>query len=182
MRFRPVILACALLALPALAAAAPPGRLQLPEFPALAKRAAQSVVISLDSSLLHQASGFINERSGANGTAVNDLLKGIRGIYVRSYSFDKPGEYSGADLEAVKAQLLAPGWQPVVSTHDLKQRKDLDIYLRRSGKRTDGLAIIATAPRQLTIVNIVGAIDLDRLARLQGQFGIPDLGIPVGGG
>ena len=181
MRFRPVILAFALLGLPALAAAAAPGRLRLPEFPALAKRAAQSVVISLDSSLLHQASGFINERSGTNGAAVSDLIKGIRGIYVRSYSFDKPGEYSRADVKAVEAQLLAPGWQPVVSTHDLKQRKDLDIYLRRSGKRTDGIAIIATAPRQLTIVNIVGAIDLARLARLQGQFGIPNLGIPVGG-
>lgn len=182
MGFRPVILACALLALPALAAAAPPGRLRLPQFPALAKRAAQSVVISLDSSLLHQAGGLIGESGGANGAAVNDLIKGIRGIYVRSYSFDKPGEYSKSDLNAVKAQLLAPGWQPVVSTRDLKQRKDLDIYLRRSGQRTDGLAIIATDPRQLTIVNIVGAIDLARLARLQGQFGIPDLGIPVGGG
>ena len=181
MRFRPVILACALLALPALAAAADPGRLQLPDFPALGKRAAQAVVISLDSSLLHQASGFINEKSGANSAELDDLLKGIRGIYVRSFSFDAPGEYSKADLEPVEAQLRAPGWQPVVSTHDVKQGKELEIYVRRSGNRTDGLAIIAADPRQLTIVNIVGPVDLARLARLQGQFGIPSVGIPVGG-
>lgn len=181
MRSRLTVLACALLALPALAAAADPGRLQLPDFPGLGKRAAQSVVISLDSSLLHQASGFISERGGANSAEVNDLLKGIRGIYVRSFSFDEPGEYSKADLEPVQAQLRAPGWQPVVSTHDLKQGKNLEIYVRRSGNRTDGLAIIAADPRQLTIVNIVGPVDLARLARLQGQFGIPSVGIPVGG-
>jgi hypothetical protein len=181
MRFRPILLACALLALPALAAAADPGRLRLPDFPGLGKRAAQSVVISLDSALLHQASGFINERSGANSAEVDDLLKGIRGIYVRSFSFDAPGEYSNADLERVEAQLRAPGWQPVVSTHDVKQGKELEIYVRRSGNRTDGLAIIAADPRQLTIVNIVGPVDLARLARLQGQFGIPSVGIPVVG-
>ncbi|HET9108034.1 MAG TPA: DUF4252 domain-containing protein [Steroidobacteraceae bacterium] len=180
MRFRPVILACALLALPALAAAADPGRLQLPDFPALGKRAAQAVVISLDSSLLHQASGFINESSGASSAEVTELLKGIRGIYVRSFSFAEPGEYSRADLGPVEAQLRAPGWQPVVSTHDVKQGKELEIYVRRSGHRTDGLAIIAADPRQLTIVNIVGPIDLARLARLQGQFGIPSVGIPLG--
>jgi hypothetical protein len=181
MRFRPIVLACALLALPALAAAADPGRLRLPDFPALGKRAAQSVVISLDSSLLHQASGLISEGSGASSAEVNDLLKGIKGIYVRGFSFDAPGEYSESDLAPVEAQLRAPGWQPVVSTHDMKQGKELEIYVRRSGKRTDGLAIIAADPRQLTIVNIVGPVDLARLARLQGQFGIPSVGIPVGG-
>lgn len=181
MRFRPLIVACALLALPALAVAADPGRLRLPDFSGLGKRAAQSVVISLDSSLLHQASGFVDGRSGASSAEVDDLLKGIRGIYVRSFSFDAPGEYSRADLEPVEAQLHTPGWQPVVSTHDLKQGRDLDIYVRRSGNRTDGIAIIAADPRQLTLVNIVGPVDLARLARLQGQFGIPSVGIPVGG-
>ena len=40
-----------------------------------------------------------------------------------------------------------------------------------------GLAIIASEPRQFTIVNIVGAIDLDKLHRLEGQFGVPKLDI-----
>lgn len=179
MRLRPFILTCALLALPALAAAADPGRLQLPDFFALSKRATQSVDISLDPSLLHLASGAIS--SGGNGAAVNDLIKGIRGIYVRSYTFERPGEYSRADVKAVRAQLLAPGWQPVVSTHDLKQGSDVAIYLLRRGDRTDGVAIIASEPRQLTIVNIVGAIDLAKLAQLQGQFGVPKVGLTMNG-
>lgn len=184
MRFQSVILACALLALPALAAAADPtdpGRLQLPDFSALSKKATQSVDISLDPSLLHMASGIINSNSnsnnGGNAADVNGLIKDIRGIYVRSYTFDKPGEYSKAEVKAVRAQLLAPGWQPIVSTHDLKQDSTVDIYVRRSGNRTEGIAIIAAEPLELTIVNIVGPMDLAKLAQLQGQFGVPKVGI-----
>ena len=37
-----------------------------------------------------------------------------------------------------------------------------------------GLGILATEPRRFTVVNIVGAIDLDQLRRLEG-FGLPRL-------
>jgi hypothetical protein len=40
-----------------------------------------------------------------------------------------------------------------------------------------GLALIASEPRQFTIVNIIGAIDLDKLHKLEGQFGVPKLDI-----
>ena len=181
MRLRSVILTCALLALPALAAAADPGRLRLPDFSALSKKATQSVDISLGPSLLQLAGGVIGDDGDANAAAVNDLIKGLKGIYVRSYTFDRPGEYSAADVEALRAQLLAPGWMPVVSTRDMKQGSNVDIYLLRIGNHTDGVAIIAVEPRELTIVNIVGSIDLARLARLQGQFGVPRVGITMNG-
>jgi len=184
MRLRSNLTVCALLALlalPALAAAADPGRLQLPDLSDLSKKASQSVDISLDPSLLGLASAAIDNDNAANGPAVHDLIKGIRGIYVRSYTFDRPGEYSKADVKAVQAQLLAPGWVSIVSTHDLKQGSNVDIYLLRSGDRTEGLAILAAEPRELTIVNIVGSIDLAKLAQLQGQFGVPKMGIKPGG-
>jgi hypothetical protein len=181
MRLRSFILTCALLALPALAAAADPGRLRLPDFSALSKKATQSVDISLGPSLLRLASGVIGDGGDSDSAAVNDLIKGLKGIYVRSYTFDRPGEYSEADVKALQAQLLTPGWIPVISTHDLKQGSNVDIYLLRNGDHTDGVAIIATQPRELTIVNIVGPIDLARLARLQGQFGVPKVGITVNG-
>lgn len=181
MRFRSTVLVCMLLALPVAAAAADPGRLQLPDFSALAKKATQSVDISLDPSLLRLASGAISSDTSGNGAAVNNLIQGIRGIYVRSYTFDSPGQYSRADVRAVQAQLLAPGWKPVVSTHDLKQGSNVDIYILRNGDRTDGFAIIAAEPRQLTIVNIVGSIDLAKLAQLQGQFGVPKVGLTMNG-
>ena len=35
--------------------------------------------------------------------------------------------------------------------------------------------MIASEPREFTIVNIVGSIDIDKLAKLEGQFGIPQV-------
>ncbi|HEX4268757.1 MAG TPA: DUF4252 domain-containing protein [Steroidobacteraceae bacterium] len=181
MRLRSIISAGVLLALPALAFAAEPGRLQLPDFSTLSKIATQQVNISLDPSLLRLASGVIDSNDSGHASAVNSLIQGIRGIYVRSYTFDKPGRYSMAQVKALQAQLLAPGWQAVVSTQDVKQGSNVDIYILRSGNRTDGVAIIAAEPRQLTVVNIVGSIDLAKLAQLQGQFGVPKMGLTTGG-
>jgi hypothetical protein len=41
------------------------------------------------------------------------------------------------------------------------------------GDRINGLVIISAEPREFTVVNIVGDIDLDRLSKLEGEFGIP---------
>jgi hypothetical protein len=49
----------------------------------------------------------------------------------------------------------------------------VQIYGWREGNQSGGLAILVAEPRELTIVNIVGSIDIDRLAELEGQFGIP---------
>jgi hypothetical protein len=181
MRFRTVLLWSMLLSwlpwlLPGpLAAAAEPGQLVLPDFSALAKKASRSVDISLDPSLLGLAGGILGADPDPDAAAVKSLIEGLKGIYVRSYDFDQEGAYSNAEVERVRAQLVAPAWVPLVSTHDRQQRTDVDVYARRSGARTEGLAIITAAPRQLTIVNIVGPIDLARLAQLQGRLGIPRL-------
>ena len=37
--------------------------------------------------------------------------------------------------------------------------------------------MLHTDDKELTVVNIVGPVDVDKLARLEGQLGIPDLGI-----
>lgn len=178
MRFRSIILISVLLPLVPLIAAAQSARLTLPDFSALSKKASQSVDISLGPSLLGLASGVLPADPGSNGGAVKDLITGLQGIYVRSYKFDQDGAYSKADVEAVRAQLTAPAWVPLVSTHDRKEQSDVDIYVRRSGDRTEGMAIITSQPRELTIVNIVGSIDLAKLAQLQGQLGVPRIDVP----
>jgi hypothetical protein len=41
--------------------------------------------------------------------------------------------------------------------------------------RIKGIAVIASEPREFTIVNVIGDIDIDKLSKLEGQFGIPKL-------
>ena len=35
--------------------------------------------------------------------------------------------------------------------------------------------MLSASPREVTLVNIVGTIDLEQLRSLQGKFGVPDL-------
>ena len=169
------LLLCALLA-PALALAAPNPKLDIPAFSGLAQKATESVTITLDPSLLGLASKFLDS-SDPKDAATQDVLKGLQGIYVRSYTFDKDFAYQQSDIDAVRSQLAAPGWNRLVETRSRKTHADVDIYIMVDHNQAVGLALIASEPRQFTIVNIVGAIDLDKLHRLEGQFGIPKLDI-----
>ena len=168
------LLLLAVLVAPAWAQAAGNPRLTLPEFSGLAKKASDSVAISLDSSLLGLAGGFLDD-SKPQDAATKQIIQGLQGIYVRSFTFDHDAAYSEADIEAVRRQLTAPGWNPLVQTRSRKTHADVDIYVMLDGKQAIGLALIAREPREFTIVNIIGAIDLDKLHKLEGQFGVPKL-------
>ena len=62
----------------------------------------------------------------------------------------------------------------MVETRSRKENTDVDVYMLIENGRAQGLAVIASEPREFTIVNIVGNIDLEQLHDLQ-KLGVPDL-------
>ncbi len=62
-----------------------------------------------------------------------------------------------------------------METRSQKSHANVEIYLMTDANKAVGLAVIASEPRQLTIVNIIGSIDLDKLHKLEGRFGVPKL-------
>ncbi|HEY2465698.1 MAG TPA: DUF4252 domain-containing protein [Steroidobacteraceae bacterium] len=169
------------LLVPVLACAAPDPKLAIPNFSALAQKATESVTITLDPGLLGLAAKFLDS-GDPQEAATKEVLKGLQGIYVRSYTFDKDSAYQQSDIEAIRSQLAAPGWNRLVQTRSRKSRADVDIYIMVDHSQAIGLALIASEPRQFTIVNIVGAIDLEKLHKLEGQFGIPKLDVDASKG
>jgi len=166
----------ALLLAPAVAWAAPNPRLVLPDFAALAQKATQSVTITLDPALLSLAARFL-DGNDPQDAATREIIKGLQGIYVRSYTFDQDSAYRQEDMDAVRRQLAAPGWNHLMETHSKRTHANVDIYIMVDNNQAIGLAVIASEARQFTIVNIVGAIDLEKLHKLEGQFGVPKLDI-----
>jgi hypothetical protein len=150
------------------------GQLKLPNFDSLADKASESVTITLDAALLGMAARFLDP-SDPEDAAAKEAIKGIKGIYVRSYKFDDDFAYPKADVEMVRKQLGAPGWQQLVQVKSRKEQQNVDIYILVEQERANGLAIIASQPREFTIVNIVGSIDMRKLHELEGQFGIPKM-------
>jgi len=92
-----------------------------------------------------------------------------------NFTFDSDDAYSRSDIDSVRKQLQGPGWSALVQVHKREPREDVDVYVCLEDEKVKGLAVIASEPREFTIVNIVGSIDLDKIAQLEGQFGIPEM-------
>lgn len=153
-------------------ATAADAQLKLPDFDALADKASETVSITLDSALLGIAARFLDPDKPEDAAA-REVIAGLKGIYVKSYTFDEDFAYPKADVEMVRRQLTGPGWQRLVEVRSRKEQANVDIYISVDQDRANGLAIIASEPREFTIVNIVGSIDMRKLHELEGQFGIP---------
>jgi len=158
------------------AAAAMPAsaqRINLDIFPpSLADKADEVVDVTLDASMIRLAATFLG-KGDHDERAIRDLLMPLEGIYVRSYDFGHSGEYDLSLVDKVKSQ-LGPTWKPMVTVKS-KRKENVNIYADMRGDRVVGLVIISAEPDELTFVNIVGPIDIDRLADLSGHFGIPDI-------
>jgi len=164
--------AFACLLLPALAAAGD-AKLKLPEFRGLADKATESVNITLNPWMLRTMAAFMDEND-ADEAATRRLLAGIKSIDVRNYEFAGDSAYSASDIDAVRAQLAAPGWSPLVQVHDAKKREDVDIYLQIENGHTSGFALIASEPREFTIINIVGSFNIEDLPALEKHLHLRD--------
>jgi hypothetical protein len=174
---RPILI-LSLLLLP-LVSVAQAAKVTMPSFEGLAEKAKETVNITLDRDMLQMASGFLGGKSGdaARDAEVADIVKGLDGIYVRVFSFDKAGQYSQRDIESVLQQTKAPGWKSLMQVRDGEERVEMWMHERASG---GGFLLVVTEPMELVIVNIAGDVDLRKLAKLQGRMGIP--GIPGIGG
>jgi hypothetical protein len=150
------------------------GRLVFPDFTSLENKASEVVDVNLNTALLGLAAKFLDDKN-PDDAAVKQLVAGLTGIYVRSFTFDGDFDYPKADIDGLRRQLATPGWQRLVEVRSRKEQTHVDVYLSLDGHKVNGLAILASEPREFTIVNIVGSVDLERLHRLEGRFGVPDL-------
>ncbi len=150
-------------------------RIKTSQLDALAAKASQTVDLNFDESLIQLTANFLSSKDPDEKKA-KDLVNGLKGIYVRSFEFETEGQYSAADLESIRSQLRGTNWSKIV---DIKNKKEtsIEVYLMHTGSEISGLAVLASQPKELTIVNIVGPVNLQKLSELEGQFGVPVLGI-----
>ena len=105
----------------------------------------------------------------------------LRGVYVRVLDF-KSRANTRRRPRAIREQLRAPGWTRIVGFQSRKEGlENAEVYLSRSQDgRVDGLVFLAVEPKEVVVVNLVGTVDLEKLRRLEGNFGIPKVKIKVG--
>ena len=123
--------------------------------------------------MLQLASGFLS-KDDADEAQVKKLVAKLKGVYVRSFEFEKEGQYSRADVESIRTQLQTPGWSRIVGVKSVKG-ENTEIYLQKDGDQIGGLVVLDAEPKQLTIVHIDGPINPEDLSRLSGHMGIPEI-------
>lgn len=153
---------------------AQPGKLELKNLEKLADKAAEVNDVTLDGSLMQLAVKVLEASHDPDAVQVKETIKGLKGIYVKNFEFDEPGQYSQADVEAIRSQLTGPGWQRIVTSNNKRNKERDEVYLLKEGDKVNGVAILVAEAKELTVVNIVGFIDVDKLGELSGHFGIPD--------
>ena len=150
-------------------------RIQTSQLDALATKATQTVDVNIDEHLMQLTARFLSSKD-PDESKVKDLVNGLKGIYVKSLEFDTEGQYTEADLEGIRSQLRNTAWNRIVNVSS-KREGSVEVYLMEVANRITGLAVLATDPKEITIVNIIGPVDLEKLTQLEGEFGIPDLEI-----
>ena len=162
---RMVLVLVAFSALSACAHAQPP-ELKFPTFDHLRAQATESVDFSLSPLPLKLAGWFIHD-DDANSAAVKSIFNGLHGLHVMHYEFAADDVYSHADIDAVRAQLEQRGWTSIARVRDQKKSQDVDVYLAYESNRITGLAIVASEPRQFTIVHASGSLDMKQVDALR---------------
>ncbi|HEX4622412.1 MAG TPA: DUF4252 domain-containing protein [Myxococcaceae bacterium] len=145
-----------------------------PAFDKLAKKASNTVEVSLDGPMLEAASAFLDPKDKDEALA-KKLIAKLKGLYIHSFEFDDDELSDGElDLSPVRDQLKAPQWSRAVSVRS-RDGEAVDIYVRHDGKNIGGLVVLSAERSQLTVVDIDGSITPDDVIALSGHFGVPDL-------
>ena len=145
----------------------------------LEAKASKTVDVSLDQSMLKFASQFLDTKDPDQAQA-KKIVSNMQGIYVHSFEFDKPGEYTEEDVAYLRGPLKDPPWSRIVSARSKRDGENVEVYFKKEGAKFTGLVVIATQPTSLTFVSILGPIDPDDLAKLGGHFGIPPVEVTHG--
>ncbi|HTU49441.1 MAG TPA: DUF4252 domain-containing protein [Acidobacteriaceae bacterium] len=171
-----VLLGCGLLlTLPAIAQDVQPN------FPVeldkkLAARASDVNEVTMNKTMLKFASQFLDSKDKDDAQAQR-LIQNLNAIYVRSYEFSQPGQYTPEDLQTIRRQFLGPDWNPMVKVRSKKGEGDTDVYVKMVGNEVKGMFVLDAEPKELDMVYISGSIRPEDLKELSGSFGVPNLNL-----
>ena len=165
---RYLLIAWAVLVCAALPAWSQDAKLNLKNLEKLSSKAANVTDVSLDGAMLQLAAQAMDADKDADKDEkqAKEFISKLKGVYVKVFEFDKDNQYSPQDVESIRAQLQTPGWERAVNVREEKTHETTEVYFMKEGGAIVGLAVLVAEPRELTVVNVVGPIEITRLGAL----------------
>ena len=104
----------------------------------LAAKATEKVDVTLEAPMLELASKFLG--SSGEEADVKQIVQGLKGVFVKSFEFDKEGQYSEADVNAIRSQIRGPGWSHIFEVTG--KTENAGVYIKSDGKQTQSIVIL----------------------------------------
>ena len=141
----------------------------------LAERATHVTEVTLDKNMLAFASKFMDadKDDDKDDKAVKEMIRNLKGVYVREYEFDKEHSYTAEELEGLRKYFESSEWSPMVHERTKGAAEGTDVYVKLVNGQMQGLFVLDAEARELSLVLILGPIDVDKIGKLGGNFGIP---------
>ena len=142
------------------------------DLPELEQRADEVVEINLEGRSLDMGRKLLTLRKGLS-RSVKEFVKGLKGVYVRRFWFAHNKAYSREDSDPIRKQLKDDGWVPMIDVRDRQKTETVAVYSYMENEEVAGVTVVSEEPQELTVINIVGPVDLEALSELGGQLGLP---------
>ena len=143
----------------------------------LAERATHVTEVTLDKNMLAFAAKFMDKDKDKDkdedDKAVKEMIQGLKGVYVRNYEFDKDNSYTPAEIDGLRKYFESSDWSPMVHERTKGIAEGTDVYLKLVNGQVQGLFVLDAEAKELSLVLILGPIDMDKISKLGGNFGIP---------
>jgi hypothetical protein len=143
----------------------------------IAERATHVTEVTLDKNMLAFAAKFMDKDEGGkedkDDKAVKEMIQGLKGVYVRNYEFDKDNSYTAAEIDGLRKYFEGSDWSPMVHERTKGIAEGTDVYLKLVNGQVQGLFVLDAEAKELSLVLILGPIDMDKIGKLGGNFGIP---------
>lgn len=152
-------------------------KLNLDRLKNLETKARDVVEVNIDGKVLDLAKRVLIKVNDKDAKTIGEAIKGLKGIYVRVYNFEKENEYDSADIEEIRSQIKSPEWEKIANVRSKKNNQKIDVFTRFTGDTMSGVAVVLSESKSLAVVNVVGPIDIDTLVELSGRMNIPKIDI-----
>jgi len=150
-------------------------RLRLDRLNGLEARARDVVEVNVEGKLLDLAKRVTGKVDDPNAKKVAEAISGLKGIYVRVFNFENENEYNLADIEDIRSQLNAPGWERLANARSKRNNQKVDVYTMFTGNLMSGVAVVVSESKRIAVINVIGPIDIEALTELSGRFNIPKI-------
>lgn len=154
-------------------ASAQNARLQFDNLNYLTDKATEVVEVNVEGRMLQLAKRVLVKVDDPDAKKIGEAIKGLEGIYVRVFKFDKDGQYNVSDVDTIRAQLQAPGWEKLANVRSKRKNQKIDVYTMFEGQDISGVAVVLSEDRAIAVVNVIGPIDIDTLVEMSGKLNIP---------